>query len=375
MAITFPLEWVEKENSPDLLAFLQQFGEKYYLRAEEINLIFSAINDVNARISPLSDEIIIQTGIALEGNSVKLNVAWVWRINGVIYTNEEEIIIPILFSASGKIRQDIVLLNQEGSAYIKKGPEGTGVAVKPKPDPNTIEATSFIVTENSIGNPENPSTGNIFVKKAYSSELFFGLNGDVSVYLISVSYGFYIFNGSCTSFASLNLINTQTDGYVGKPLGIKNNQTIPLTIKHLSGTGSTKFVCPNSQDYIIQPGETVFFRFSLVGNSSGNFVFDFSNRQNYTPQRTILANTTLDNSYNGCIIKIKATCTITVPTGLIDNFSCVGRTFSGATATWAEGAGFTLDAPKGKIQDPFKLITLFKDGNTNTGILEGGTRT
>ena len=374
MAITFPINWVEKVNSPDLLAALQQFGEKYYLSAEEINLIFSSINDINSRIAPLRDEILVQTGLALVGNSIVLNSAWVWKINEVISTNEDERSYPITFSASGKIRQDSVLLGQNGNSYVKRGVEGV-IAIKPAPDPNTLEATSFIVTDNSIGNPEIPGTGNVYVKKSYSSELFFGLSGDVASYTIAANYGFYIFNGPCTSFASLNLVNTAADAYVGKQLGIKNNQTIPLTIKNSAGTGTTKFIGPNQADYVIQPGETAFFRFSYVGNASGNYVFDFSNRQNYTPQKTITGNTTLDKSYNGAFVKVKANATITVPSTLQNEFDCVFRCFSGATATFVEGSSVSFDAHKGKILEPFKLGTLLRDGSTNTFVLEGELKT
>lgn len=44
MSIQFPISWEDKTNSPQLLAFFQQFGHKSYLSAEEINLIRDALN-------------------------------------------------------------------------------------------------------------------------------------------------------------------------------------------------------------------------------------------------------------------------------------------------------------------------------------------
>lgn len=44
MSIQFPISWEDKINSPQLLAFFQQFGYKSYLSAEEINLIRDALN-------------------------------------------------------------------------------------------------------------------------------------------------------------------------------------------------------------------------------------------------------------------------------------------------------------------------------------------
>lgn len=41
-----PLEWKDKENSPELLAYLQQFGRQFYLDAEEANQVRDAINEL-----------------------------------------------------------------------------------------------------------------------------------------------------------------------------------------------------------------------------------------------------------------------------------------------------------------------------------------
>lgn len=38
------LDWIDKENSPELLAYLQQFSSKYYITAEEINELRDVIN-------------------------------------------------------------------------------------------------------------------------------------------------------------------------------------------------------------------------------------------------------------------------------------------------------------------------------------------
>lgn len=43
----FPIEWQDKINDPQLLAFLQQFGPDKYLSAEEINQIRDALNELH----------------------------------------------------------------------------------------------------------------------------------------------------------------------------------------------------------------------------------------------------------------------------------------------------------------------------------------
>ena len=73
-----PIQFQDKENSPALLAYLQQFGEKSYLSAEEINQIRDAINElaqgslpdaVFAHTHPISDV----TGLPMALDYLQLN--------------------------------------------------------------------------------------------------------------------------------------------------------------------------------------------------------------------------------------------------------------------------------------------------------------
>lgn len=41
------ITWEDKVNNPELVAFLEQYGEEEYLRAEEINQVRDAINHLN----------------------------------------------------------------------------------------------------------------------------------------------------------------------------------------------------------------------------------------------------------------------------------------------------------------------------------------
>jgi hypothetical protein len=43
------ITWEDKVNNPELVAFLEQYGEEEYLTAVEINLVRDAINFLNAQ--------------------------------------------------------------------------------------------------------------------------------------------------------------------------------------------------------------------------------------------------------------------------------------------------------------------------------------
>ena len=51
MSEFLPIEWANKVNSPELLAFLQQYGEEHYLSAEEVNQLRDGVNELFDTIS------------------------------------------------------------------------------------------------------------------------------------------------------------------------------------------------------------------------------------------------------------------------------------------------------------------------------------
>jgi hypothetical protein len=53
MNSNLPIEWEDKVNNPELLAFLQQYGNTEYLSAQEINQLRDAINELNQKIKEL----------------------------------------------------------------------------------------------------------------------------------------------------------------------------------------------------------------------------------------------------------------------------------------------------------------------------------
>jgi hypothetical protein len=91
-----------------------------------------------------------------------------------------------------------------------------------------------------------------------------------------------------------------------------------------------------------------------------------------TPQKEIIGNITLDNSFNGCIVKVKATATITIPSSLKPSFNCVFDVWTGFTATFVAGSGVTISSNGLKLLAE-KMGTLYKDGATPIYRLKGET--
>lgn len=76
--------------------------------------------------------------------------------------------------------------------------------------------------------------------------------------------------------------------------------------------------------------------------------------------KIISGDVTLDNSYHNAIVRITATCTITVPANLRSDFNCVFDSFDAAIATFVEGSGTTFSFPYGKILKSNSMGTVYK---------------
>lgn len=100
-------------------------------------------------------------------------------------------------------------------------------------------------------------------------------------------------------------------------------------------------------------GTSLFF-----GSAKKKVAFDI---QEY---KTISADVTLDDSYHNCIVRITATCIITVPSTLRADFNAVFEVEGAFTATYTEGSGVTFSAPFGKAQTQDFMGFLRKTGST-----------
>lgn len=105
----------------------------------------------------------------------------------------------------------------------------------------------------------------------------------------------------------------------------------------------------------------------VINNTISQILDDLVNS---SKQFDITVNTTLNDTHHNAILKIKGIVDINIPTGLRNNFNCVFRTFTGFDASFVP-VGTTLDAPSGEFLASNKMATLFKDGTTETFILEG----
>lgn len=129
-----------------------------------------------------------------------------------------------------------------------------------------------------------------------------------------------------------------------------------LKVKSIILTTNSGTALPDELGY---DGTNVFF-----GNTKRKLAF-------LNEVKTINGNVILDESYNGAICEITATCIITVPIGLSENFGCAFDSNGSVVATFVEGGITTFSAPKGKILTNDNTCSLVKIG-ANRFRLNGG---
>lgn len=108
------------------------------------------------------------------------------------------------------------------------------------------------------------------------------------------------------------------------------------------------------------------FTFSSAGdfNSVGNITGGLKVRK-------ISTNTTLANSDNGTIILLTASCTVTLPNGLINGFNCSFSTQTGVTMTYALGGSVVLINNTGATMAEKLSHTIVNTGVSNEYLTSG----
>lgn len=348
------MAFLQIENKEDSAVKVQQMAgkpTKNYLKAEEFNKTIDAINNLNARVSETSDKLTVDAGFEIDGLNFQLNEGNKWEISGSEKIAVEHIIKAITLSEHGMIRQCIVLLNSENDFYFKYGQPHPTSPPKPTKDTETVELTVFPVTDSEVGTPEVPVVNGDYITKSSRRDAFLGFTGDnVLLPEPSERVGFRLIAAGLNSIDGILYGGAFGSNItVGDLFPITNVTGNSVTLNH-----SSYFITDN---YVLLNERVVLVRYE------GNGIYRLVgvNQNQSKPQKTVTGNITADNSWNGAIIKVKASAVITIPSGLVKGFEFDCATFTGATATLVQGAGVTLNSPNGLILQEKKMLTVFND--------------
>lgn len=90
---------------------------------------------------------------------------------------------------------------------------------------------------------------------------------------------------------------------------------------------------------------------------------------------TVSGNTTITDSFHNKIVRITASCTITIPTGLRTDFNCTFEVIGAYTAQFVDGSGATTSAPFGRYLKTDLTAMFYCTGTASNYRLNGSLAT
>ncbi len=261
------LNWEDKINSPDLEAFLSQFGAQYYLSAGEINAIRDKINYLNNKPPGLSDGLVSLGEIIRDGNDFTFNIDVAkWRYSGVLISNINQFQTTIEPANDGFYRRDFVGGDQYGNLLLFVGEENDEVAFLPD-----LPADWTLIKEYSvfgaIVDDVPPIQGDIYYQRSYLGDVIINSTRN-NVWLPNISKGnFVVQNIGNNTILGLSAFFLDTvDGNwmtVGQEFKITNKSGQTLTLKDkFEQFGVFPFNFNNNQDFLAEDNTITVTRFT-----------------------------------------------------------------------------------------------------------------
>ena len=144
-----PLNWPDKVDSPELLAWLQQFGLDKYIDSTQINSIRDALNELYFSSNP--DRIISLGTETIDGNEHTYE-DYTWQLGGVQVNNIGNPSIIVIPSATvGFKRKDISVFTPAGTIERVAGTETDGeVVTSPDVPEGTLYYKSYDIDGDTI---------------------------------------------------------------------------------------------------------------------------------------------------------------------------------------------------------------------------------
>ncbi len=240
-------------------------GDGAKLAGDKINKNFAYLE---GKIDSV-DQLVAETGFVLVNQNLTMTTGWKWLINGIEYTNPQDVIINIPFASSGNQRIDLIVMNSSNTFARVPGIESASNPVAPLVPNDTVQATIILVTDAAINEPAAPITGDSFIaKRELSSKKLYGagnktefsINDDVATFRIM----------EAASIASVAVAaNNKKYLYSGKDHFVRNETGGDLIIKHNSGTGNFKYFFASATDLTIKNNEIVHFKFRFTNGNNG----------------------------------------------------------------------------------------------------------
>lgn len=297
------------------------------------------INDnfayLEAKIDNAAD-VITEAGFLLASNVLTFNTGSQWIINGQNYTNPAAVPFTIPLAAAGKTRYDLFVYNTSNTFSRILGIEAVSAPVVPAKTVNTIKAVLFLVSQTTVSYVGGVANfkGSIVPTDTPT--------GTEDATWIATQAGTY------TNFGG-KVVNANSRAEISRVNGVFSISQTAFDISGKENTSNkTATVAGNETSttlYASIKGMVDWLTSAKIKSILGIITLSGSNTGDQDlilPVTETGTSFSLTNAYNGGTTILTASCTVTIPNGLIAGFEHTIVTLAGVTLTVALGGSVTL---------------------------------
>lgn len=279
----FPLAIVNKVNSPELLAFLQQFGHDKYADATDINKILQALQFIyenlgGAAISDLT-KFTVRPTIDISGTAVLVSDDGEWIINGVPYAQTEGASFSFSLNDEGNERFVLIIAGTDGDYNTVEGEQSATNPATPPLPLNCLLVSVIFITDSTI--TEIPlSAIQDLIDAAEDNQLSIGPNGKlyINVAAGSVPDATETVKGKIQIATEAQRVAGSNDSTAITPLKLKATAD-EVTEEAVNYSDN---LVNNLLDGVSTPGNTLLKLYNLIlGVSAEDYVADITARNAY----------------------------------------------------------------------------------------------
>jgi hypothetical protein len=325
---------IKASNNP----FPHDPNDQYPDKLDRGGYIGSA-KDLDDKISLVAfpDDFIVVGEIAKTGSTISIEpLTFQWRIDQVIFENENPFSTVIAPATEGHNRIDIIVATNFG-AFIKiEGIESVDSAQEPPTPDNTLRVTFIAVFGSEITAPPLPIIGDNFVQKLEFWNTDVTLIGNAYVSFVIPISGIR-YTGAVTEQSGVYLFSGYK-AYPGKKFTIRNFQNIDLLLRHLGsvpdpGGINTKFFFPNGLDFVLKPGEIIEFSLNMT-EKRFEYIGKLTDFQNYYTKPEIDSKISSVYKFKGNVANYAALPTTGLTIGDVYNLLDTGANFAWTGTVW-----------------------------------------
>ena len=106
------------------------------------------------------DAFVLMQDFTLENPVLNINAGWIWKLSGTNYSNGADVSFTIPYCSTGRSRIDYIIPNNTNGFSRVSGVQTLGFPIAPQIPANGLYVTFFIVSDASVGIPQEPNVDN-----------------------------------------------------------------------------------------------------------------------------------------------------------------------------------------------------------------------